>query len=137
VSTNIDPTQTSTKVGSGSGSAPTGKAKGRRPGKEVESGDRGTPFGLLIGMSLLAVLISAPLLWMLSTAFKSRNEMASRDVNIFPTNPTTPTRRRSSAGSSTACSQRPCTPSWSWSSAPSRPTPWPGWTSPAARSSPG
>jgi multiple sugar transport system permease protein len=87
VSTNIEPTQTSTKVGSGS--APAGGSKGRRPGKEVESGDRGTPFGLLIGMSLLAVLISAPLLWMLSTAFKSRNEMNSRDLNIFPANPTT------------------------------------------------
>ena len=41
MSTNIEPTTTSQKVGDGS--APTGRPKGRRPGKEVESGDRGTP----------------------------------------------------------------------------------------------
>jgi multiple sugar transport system permease protein len=74
-------------------------------------------------MALLAVLISAPLIWMLSTAFKTTNEMASADLNILPANPSTrpstpssePTRRRSSGGSSTACWRRPCTPSWCWS----------------------
>jgi len=68
-----------------------GQSKGRhknpKPGKEIESGDRGTPYGLVITMSLLAVLISAPLIWMLSTAFKTTNEMASADLNILPANP--------------------------------------------------
>jgi multiple sugar transport system permease protein len=68
---------------------PKGRRKSAKPGKEVESGDRGTPFGLVITMALLAVLISAPLIWMLSTAFKTTNEMASADLNILPANPST------------------------------------------------
>ena len=78
---------TSAKVGDDG--QPKGRRKNAKPGKEVESGDRGTPFGLVITMSLLAVLISAPLIWMLSTAFKTTNEMASADLNILPANPST------------------------------------------------
>jgi multiple sugar transport system permease protein len=78
---------TSTKIGDNG--QPKGRRKNAKPGKEVESGDRGTPFGLVITMSLLAVLISAPLIWMLSTAFKTTNEMASADLNILPANPST------------------------------------------------
>jgi multiple sugar transport system permease protein len=84
----MEPGTTSTKVGDGANAAPKGKHKGPRPGKEVESGDRGTPFGLLLTMSLFALLMLAPLVWMISTAFKSRNEMASQSLNIIPSNPT-------------------------------------------------
>jgi multiple sugar transport system permease protein len=84
----MEPGTTSTKVGDGASAAPKGKHKGPRPGKEVESGDRGTPFGLLLTMSLFALLMLAPLVWMISTAFKSRNEMASQSLNIIPSNPT-------------------------------------------------
>jgi multiple sugar transport system permease protein len=87
VSTHTDPSsKTSTKVSEG-GSAK-GK-QGKRAGKGKESGDRGKPFGLMIGMSLFAVLMAAPLFWMLSTAFKTTNEMNSRDLSLIPQNPTT------------------------------------------------
>ena len=86
MSTHTDPTSTtSTKVSENGGSAK-GKHQGKR--KDVESGDRGTPFGLMIWMSLFAVLMAAPLFWMLSTAFKTTNEMNSRDLNLIPSNPT-------------------------------------------------
>jgi multiple sugar transport system permease protein len=40
-------------------------------------------------MGLLAVLMAAPLFWMLSTSFKSTQEMAGRTLNLFPADPTT------------------------------------------------
>jgi multiple sugar transport system permease protein len=89
VSTHTDPTSTSSTKVSDDGDSAKGKHRGKRAGKERESGDRGTPFGLMIWMSLFAVLMAAPLFWMLSTAFKSTNEMASRDLNLIPQNPTT------------------------------------------------
>jgi multiple sugar transport system permease protein len=89
VSAPIETTSTtSTKVGD-NGGAPKGRHKGKGAGKEVESGDRGTPFGLLITISLFAVLMAAPLIWMLSTAFKSTNELAGQGISLFPTDPTT------------------------------------------------
>jgi len=86
VSTDMEPTTSSTKVGADSS---TKGRKSTRPGKEVESGDRKNPFGLVMGMALFATLMAAPLIWMLSTSFKSTNEMANRDLNVLPRNPTT------------------------------------------------
>ena len=73
--------RSSTKAASGRGG---GKAS--KPG--VESGDRGNHTGVVLAMGLLAVLIAAPLLWMLSTAFKTETEVARRGLNIFPSDPT-------------------------------------------------
>ena len=87
MSTDMEPTTSSTKVGAHDSAK--GKRKSPRPGKEVESGDRKNPFGLVMFMALFATLMAAPLIWMLSTSFKSTNEMASRDLNVFPQNPTT------------------------------------------------
>jgi multiple sugar transport system permease protein len=55
----------------------------------AESGARSKQTGLVLTMALLAVLMAAPLFWMLSTAFKSTNEMASRGLNLIPNDPTT------------------------------------------------
>jgi multiple sugar transport system permease protein len=50
---------------------------------------RGTSpwFWLLVG--LVAVLFLAPLLWMLSTAFKSTGEVAQADITLLPQQPST------------------------------------------------
>jgi multiple sugar transport system permease protein len=79
----------STKVGSDGGRKGKHKSSAGGTGKEVESGDRKNPFGLVMFMALFATLMAAPLIWMLSTSFKSTNEMASRDLNVIPRNPTT------------------------------------------------
>ena len=57
------------------------------PGKE--SGQRRRSLPLLLTIGLVAVLMAAPLLWMLSTSLKSTNEMASRTLNLIPRDPTT------------------------------------------------
>jgi multiple sugar transport system permease protein len=43
----------------------------------------------MLTMALLSVLMAAPLLFMVSTAFKSTNELASRTLSVFPGDPTT------------------------------------------------
>ena len=73
--------KTSVKAGDG---AP---AAASAPG--AESGDRGKQTGLVLLMSLFAILMTAPLIYMVSTAFKTQNEMAQRGINIIPTDPTT------------------------------------------------
>ncbi len=57
------------------------------PGRE--SGERKRSLPLMLTMGLLAVLMAAPLVWMLSTSLKSTNELASRTISVFPTDPTT------------------------------------------------
>ena len=57
------------------------------PGKESGTRKRSAP--LMLTMGLIAALMAAPLLWMLSTSLKSTNEMASRTLNIIPSEPTT------------------------------------------------
>lgn len=52
-------------------------------------GKKRTPLGQLITLSLLGLLFAAPLLWMLSTAFKSQTETAQRNISIIPQRPTT------------------------------------------------
>jgi multiple sugar transport system permease protein len=82
---------TPTKAGSGSTTSLEARkgapAPASKPG--AESGDRGKQTRLVLLMALLAVLITAPLVWMLSTAFKTTNEMAQRGINVIPSNPTT------------------------------------------------
>ena len=69
-----------------SGAASAAKAS-TGPGRE--SGDRKRSLPLMLTMGLLAVLMAAPLFWMLSTSLKSTNEMASRTLNLLPRDPTT------------------------------------------------
>ena len=77
---------TSSKRSTKSASAP---AASSGPGPGRESGDRKRSVPLLLTVGLLAVLIAAPLLWMLSTSLKSTQEMASRTLNLIPGDPTT------------------------------------------------
>jgi multiple sugar transport system permease protein len=85
----MEPTSTSSTKVADAGTKGRHKNKGDGNGKEVESGDRGTPFSLLLTVGLFAVLMAAPLIWMLSTAFKSSNELARQSISLFPTDPTT------------------------------------------------
>jgi len=52
-------------------------------------GLRHSQIWLHLPMMLLAVIFLAPLVWMLSTSLKSTQEMASRTLNLIPSNPTT------------------------------------------------
>ena len=70
-----------------SAAAPRTASTTSTPGKE--SGVRRRSLPLLLTMGLIAVLMASPLLWMLSTSLKSTNEMASRTLNLIPSNPTT------------------------------------------------
>ena len=58
-------------------------------GRQVRSGasDRGSwlTWGSL---ALLSVLVLAPLLWMVSTSFKSTNEVSRADLTVLPADPT-------------------------------------------------
>ena len=64
-------------------------ARGASTGPGRASGDRKRSLPLMLTMALLAVLMAAPLLFMVSTAFKSTNELASRTLSVFPSDPTT------------------------------------------------
>jgi len=74
---------TSSKLSAGAPAAPQSTGPGR------ESGDRKRSIPLLLTVGLLAVLIAAPLVWMLSTSLKSTQEMASRTLNLIPGDATT------------------------------------------------
>ena len=66
-----------------------GAAPAASAGPGRESGDRKRSMPLMLTMGLVAVLMAAPLIWMLSTSLKSTNEMASRTLNLLPRDPTT------------------------------------------------
>jgi multiple sugar transport system permease protein len=66
-----------------SSTAPAGTGPGR------ESGVRKRSWPVILTMGLLAVLMAAPLLFMLSTSLKSTNELADRTISIIPGDPTT------------------------------------------------
>ena len=70
-----------------SGKGAAGPATSTGPGRA--SGERKSSVPLLLTVGLLAVLMAAPLFWMLSTSFKSTQEMASRTLNLIPGDPTT------------------------------------------------
>ena len=72
-----------------SAAAPGGSTAKASTGPGKESGERKRSLPLLLSMGLIAVLMASPLLWMLSTSLKSTNEMASRTLNLIPSNPTT------------------------------------------------
>ena len=74
---------TSTKASSGGGARRAATGPGR------ESGERKRSIPLLLSMGLVAALMAAPLLFMLSTSLKSTQEMASRTLNLIPRDPTT------------------------------------------------
>jgi multiple sugar transport system permease protein len=86
------PTKASSSPASSSKRA-SGGAAAARPGASTgpgrESGDRKRSLPLMLTMGLLAVLMAAPLVFMLSTSFKSTNELASRTLSVFPSDPTT------------------------------------------------
>ena len=81
------PTKPAARAAS-SGRASSSASK-RAAGPGAESGDRGHHTGALLFMSLLALLIAAPLVWMVSTAFKSESEVARRELDVIPSDPTT------------------------------------------------
>ncbi len=56
------------------------------PGKDAGERKRSTP--LMLGVSLVALLMAAPLIFMLSTSLKSNNEMANRTLSLIPRSPT-------------------------------------------------
>lgn len=55
--------------------------------------DRGTAL-TWSGLALLSILILAPLLWMLSTSFKSTNEVSRQDLTVVPSDPTSESYQR-------------------------------------------
>ena len=79
---------TPTKPASGASSKRSSSAPAAASTPGGESGVRKNRFGIVLTMSLFATLMAAPLLWMLSTSFKSTNEMASRTLNLIPRDPT-------------------------------------------------
>ena len=79
------PTKPAPRATSSKATSSTGGAVGK-PGRE--SGDRRQGLGPVLTMSLLALLIAAPLVWMVTTAFKSENEVARRGLNVIPSDPT-------------------------------------------------
>ena len=53
------------------------------------SGERKRSLPLMLTMGLLAVLMAAPLVFMLSTSLKSTGELANRTISLIPGDPTT------------------------------------------------
>ena len=82
------PTQASGSTSSrsrASSASPAGRS-GTGPGRD--SGDRKRSLPLLLTIALVALLMAAPLVFMVSTSLKSNNEMASRTLNLIPRDPT-------------------------------------------------
>ena len=74
----------STKKGAATAGAGAKGSSG--PGKDAGERKRSTP--LMLGVSLVALLMAAPLIFMLSTSLKSNNEMANRTLSLIPRSPT-------------------------------------------------
>ena len=83
------PTKSSRTGGTTSSKRSAKGAPAASTGPGRESGDRKRSLPLLLTVGLLAVLMAAPLFWMLSTSLKSTQEMASRTLNLIPGDPTT------------------------------------------------
>ena len=85
------PTKASSKKATAGRATATGGSSAPKastgPGRE--SGDRKRSLPLMLTIGLVAVLMAAPLIWMLSTSLKSTNELANRTISVFPTDPTT------------------------------------------------
>lgn len=70
----------------------TGTETAPRPDTPAKTGTRGkapSNMGQRLLLWLLALLFVAPLLWMLSTSFKSQTEAARANISILPQEPTT------------------------------------------------
>jgi multiple sugar transport system permease protein len=87
VSTPTKASQTSS-VSATKGGGVSAKRTSASAGPGRESGDRKRSLPLLLTMGLVAVLMAAPLVFMLSTSLKSNNEMASQTLNLIPRDPT-------------------------------------------------
>ena len=67
------------KVGAGAGG-------GTGPGKDAGERTRSTP--VMLAVALVAVLMAAPLIFMVSTSLKTNNEMADQSLSLIPRSPT-------------------------------------------------
>jgi multiple sugar transport system permease protein len=79
-------TASSTKRAGTKGRAGADAAPSTGPGRD--SSDRKRSLPLTLTVALVALLMAAPLVFMLSTSLKTNSEMASRTLNLIPRNPT-------------------------------------------------